>query len=154
VRRLADGRVVHVQITTDRADDDLAGVKTDADSYVHSVHPPRLLGIALGRLLHPKRRVAGPHRVVLVGHGSAEQRHDPVAHHLVDRALEAVNRLHHVFEDGIEDLARLLGITICEQLHRALEIGEEHSDLLALALEGALGREDLLGKVLRGVGRG
>ena len=38
--------------------------------------------------------------------------------------------------------------------HRALEVGEEHGDLLALAFEGALGGEDLLGKVLGGVGLG
>src|SRR5262249_33743677 len=40
------------------------------------------------------------------------------------------------------------GISVGEELHRALEVGEEHGDLLALALEGALGGEDLLGEVL------
>jgi hypothetical protein len=37
----------------------------------------------------------------------------------------------------IENLARLLGIAVGQQLHRALEIGEQHGDLFALALEGA-----------------
>ena len=46
------------------------------------------------------------------------------------------------------------GIAVGEQLHRALEIGEEHGDLLALAFEGALRGEDLLGEVLGGVGLG
>ena len=55
---------------------------------------------------------------------------------------------HHVFEDGVEQLARLLGITIREELHRALEIREEHGHLLALAFEGGLGGEDLLSEVL------
>ena len=59
--------------------------------------------------------------------------------------------LHHVFEDRVEELARLLGVTVGEQLHRALEVGEEHGDLLALALKGGLGGEDLLGEVLRRV---
>jgi hypothetical protein len=40
------------------------------------------------------------------------------------------------------------------QLHGALQIGEEHRDLLALAFESGLGDEDLLGQVLGGVGRG
>jgi hypothetical protein len=92
--------------------------------------------------------------VILVGQRRAEERHDPVAHHLVHRALEAVHGLHHAFEHGVEQLARLLGITIGEQLHRALQVGEEHGDLLALALEGGLGREDLLGQVFGGVGLG
>ena len=90
--------------------------------------------------------------MILVGERRAEERHDPVAHHLVDRALVAVDGLHHALEDGIEELARLLRIAVGEQLHRALEVGEEHGDLLALAFEGSLGGEDLLGEVLRRVG--
>ena len=89
--------------------------------------------------------------MVLVGDRRAEERHDAVAHHLVDGALVAVDGLHHPLEDGVEELAGLLGIAVGEQLHRALEVGEEDGDLLALALEGALGGEDLLGEVLRGV---
>ena len=99
---------------------------------------PDLLGVAPHRGLHVERRVAGPHRVVLVGERRAEERHDPVAHDLVDRALVAVDGLHHPLEDGIEELPRLLGVAVGEQLHRALEVGEEHRDLLALAFEGAL----------------
>jgi hypothetical protein len=63
-----------------------------------------------------------------------------------------VDRLHHPLENGIEDSARLLGIALGEQLHRAFEVGEEHGDLLALAFEGAPGGEDLLGEVARSVG--
>ena len=56
--------------------------------------------------------------------------------------------------DGIEQLARLLGIAVGEQLHRALEVGEEHGHLLALALQRGLRGEDLLGEVLGRVGLG
>ena len=52
---------------------------------------------------------------------------------------------------AVEDLARFLGIAVGEQLHRSLEVREEHGDLLALALERPLAREDLLGEVLGGV---
>ena len=110
------------------------------------------LGVPLHRLLHPQRRVARAHGVVLVGERRAEQRHDPVAHDLVDGALVAVDGLHHVLEHRVEELARLLGIAVGEQLHRALEVGEEDGDLLALALQGRLGGEDLLGEVLGRVG--
>jgi len=91
--------------------------------------------------------------VVVVGDGSAEERHYAIAHNLVDGALVAMDGLHHPLKHGVQDLARLLGITIREQLHRALEVGEEHGDLLAFALEGALGGENLLGKVFWGVRR-
>src|SRR5262249_29377600 len=46
----------------------------------------------------------------------------------------------------------LLRVAIGQELERALEVGEEDGDLLALALEGGPGGEDLVGKVLRGVG--
>jgi hypothetical protein len=60
--------------------------------------------------------------------------------------------LHHVFQYGIEDLASFLRIAVSEEFHRALEVGEQDSDLLALTFEGGLGREDFLGEVLRSVG--
>jgi plasmid stabilization system protein ParE len=60
----------------------------------------------------------------------------------------AMHRLHHPFEDRIENLPRFLGITIGQQLHRALEVGKEDGDLLALAFEGRFRVEDLLGEVL------
>src|SRR5262249_16510151 len=100
------------------------------------------------------RRIARAHRMILVRDRRAEQRHDAVAHHLVHGALVVVDGLHHVFENGIEKLPRLLGIAIGEQLHRPLEIGEEYRDLLSLALERGLRRQDLLGEVLRSIGLG
>ena len=113
---------------------------------------PRFLLIALYRFLHPQGRVARPYGMVLVGERRAEQRHDAVAHDLIDRALVAVHGLHHVLEDRIEELTRLLGITVREQLlGRSLHIREEHGDLLALALERTLRAEDPLDKVLGGV---
>jgi hypothetical protein len=36
---------------------------------------------------------------------------------------------------------------MCEQLHRALDVGEEDGDVLALALQGGPGGPDLLGEV-------
>jgi hypothetical protein len=143
VRRLADRGVVHVQIASDGTHDDLTGVESDSDLNVHAVSVTRVISVSLHRLLHPQRRIARPHGVILVRERRAKQRHDPIAHHLVDRALVAVDGLHHPLENGVEDLARLLGITIGEQFHRALEVGEEHGDLLALALQGALRGEDL-----------
>jgi hypothetical protein len=49
-----------------------------------------------------------------------------------------VDGVHHVLEHGIEELAGILGVALGQQLHRALEIGEEDGDLLALAFERGL----------------
>jgi hypothetical protein len=76
--------------------------------------------------------------MVLVGKRRAEQGHDPVAHHLVDGALVAMNGLHHPFEHRIEDLTRLLRVAVSEQLHRTFEVGEQHGDLLTLTFERGL----------------
>jgi len=62
--------------------------------------------------------------------------------------------LHHVLQHRVEELARLLGVAVGEQLHRSLEVSEENRDLLGLALQGGLGGEYLLGEVLGSVGLG
>jgi hypothetical protein len=92
--------------------------------------------------------------MLVVRQRCTEQRHDPVSHDLVDGAFVAMDRVHHPLQHGIENLARLLGVTIGEQFHRALEVCEEDRDLLALAFERGLRREDLLGEVLGRVGLG
>src|SRR5215468_7598670 len=140
--RLAHGRVVHAEIAAYRSDDGLARVNADPDLDGHAARPAEVLRELSDRLLHFKSGIARPHRMVLVGDGRAEERHDAVAHDLVHRALEAVDRLHHSLEHGIEDLPRLLGIAI----------GEEYCHLLALALERSPGEENAFGEMLRGVG--
>ena len=154
MRGLAHRGVVHAQITADRAHHDLARVEAEPDLDRSAFRAVNVFRVLLHRFLHPQRRVARPHGVILVGERRAEQRHDPVAHHLVDRALVAVDGLHHVLEDGVEELPRLLGISVGQQLHRALEVGEEDGDLLALALERGLRSQDRLGEVLGRVGLG
>src|SRR5262249_61657025 len=72
----------------------------------------------------------------------------PPPRSLLDRAHRALRRRHHPFEHGIEKPPRFLRIAVGEQLHGALEVGKEHSDLLALTFNGRLGVEDALGEVL------
>ena len=59
----------------------------------------------------------------------------------------AVHGVHHALQHRVEELARLLGIAVSQQFHRALQVGKEDGDLLALAFEGGLGGEDLLGQI-------
>jgi hypothetical protein len=151
VRGLPHRRVVHAEIAPYGADDDLSRVQADADVSAHGLGSPERLGVAGHGLLHLERRIAGAHGVVLVGDRRAEQRHDPIAHDLVDGPLIPVDRLHHSLEHRIEELSRLLGIAVDQELHRALQVGEEDRDLLALALECGLGGQNLLREMLRRV---
>jgi len=151
VRGLAHGGVVHAEIAADRAHHDVAGVEADADLDFHALGAAKLIRVAPDGVLHPERGIARAHGVIFMGERGAEERHDAVAHHLIHGALVAVDGVHHPLEHGVENLARLLGITVGEQLHGALEVGEEDGDLLALALEGGLRSQDLLGEVPGGI---
>jgi hypothetical protein len=57
-------------------------------------------------------------------------------------------------EETVEDAVPHLGIDLLREIHRPLQVGEEYSHLLSLALERATRREDLLGEVLRRIGAG
>ena len=50
--------------------------------------------------------------MVLVGKRRPKQSHDSIAQDMVDGSLEAVNRLHHVVENGIEELPGFLRIAV------------------------------------------
>src|SRR5262245_32188296 len=109
---LSNRCVVHLQVTPDGADNHLSGVQTHSYLYGNSLGPSYSLSVAFHRLLHPERRIASTYRMVLVRQGCSEQRHDPIAHHLVDCSFVTVDGLHHMFKDWVEDLSRLLRITI------------------------------------------
>ena len=152
-------RVVHAQVVADRADDDLAGVEAHAHREAEAVRAPQLVGVALELVAQMQRRVAGALRVVLVRDRRAEQRHDAVAGVLVDRALEAVHAVGEDREEALQDPVPLLGVELLGQLHRALHVGEQHRDLLALAFERASAtagscRRDAWGCRPRGPNRG
>ena len=46
----------------------------------------------------------------------------------------------------------LFRVEVADQLRRALEVGKQHRDLLALALQGAARGENLFGQMWRCVG--
>src|SRR5215469_8002182 len=89
--------------------------------------------------------------MILVGQWSSEERHDPVPRQLVDRALVAMDRLHHMLEERVQELPGLLGATVRQQLHRSLRVGEQDRDLLPFALKRGLRRQDALRQMVGGV---
>ena len=52
----------------------------------------------------------------------------------------------------IEELLGRFRVEVRDQLGRALEVGKQHRDLLALAFQGAAGGEDFLREIGRRVG--
>ena len=92
------------------------------------------VGIAMQFLLHRQRRMKCALRMVFMGDGRAEQGEDAVTGRLRNVAAVAMYRLHHKLQHRIDDRARLFGIEIAHQLGRALDVGEQRRDGLALAL--------------------
>jgi hypothetical protein len=84
-------RIVHAQVVSDLPDDHLARVEAHPDREADPALALELLHVPPQFLLQVQRRVTGTLRMILVRDRRAEQRHDPVAGVLVDRALEAMN---------------------------------------------------------------
>ena len=154
MRGLPHRAVVHAKVAADGAHHHLAGIHAHADLHAEAEAAFQIDGERADRLLHPERGIAGAGGMVFMGHRRAEQRHDAVTHDLIDRARVAVDGLHHALEHGIENQARFLGVALGHQLHGALEIGEHHSDLLALTLEGGASANDAIGEMGGRVGLG
>ena len=152
VRRLADGRVIHVQIIANGAHHHLTSVEPDTDLHRQPLRAPHLLSIALHGRLHGQRRIAGPRGVVLMRHRRPKQGHNAIAQHLVHGAFVAVHGLHHQVQGRVEEVPGRFRVEAGNQLRRAFDIGKQHGDLLALAFQGSAGSEDFLREMRRGVG--
>ena len=104
--------------------------------HLQAVRAADLLRIAAEAGLHRQGGVAGAHGMILMGQRGAKQGHNAVAQHLIDRALIAVDGVHHAVQGRIEQLPGVLGVAVRQEFHRAFEVGKQHGDLLALAFEG------------------
>jgi hypothetical protein len=92
--------------------------------------------------------------MVLMGDGGPEERHDAVTEKLVDRALVAVHLGQHEVEGSAHQAVDFLRVDPLGQRSEPRDIYEEDRDLLALAFERGLRREDAFGEVPGGVGLG
>ncbi|MNK78261.1 hypothetical protein D3C87_978840 [compost metagenome] len=89
--------------------------------------------------------------------GGSEEGHDGVADVLVDHAPEAVDGLGEDGEELVDDLGDFLGIQLLAHGREARDVGEEHRDDAAIALDlGLLGgaHRDRRGSGRRGRGWG
>ncbi len=151
VGRVAHGGVVHPEVAADASDHDETGVqplpRAEADAARRE-----LLPVVLERPGDAERGMDRPARMILVRDRRAEERHDPVPEELVHRALVAMDFREHEVEGTLHEPVDLFGIEALRQRREPGDVDEEDRHLLALALERARRREDLLGEVLRGVG--
>ena len=131
---MADRRVLDVLTGLDRAHHDFTGVHSDAHLQRRAALDAQAIGVAPHLLLHPERGVERALRMILMRDRRAEQREHAVAGRLHDVAAVAMRRVHHQRERRIDDRARFLGIEPLHQVHRALDVGEQRGDGLALAL--------------------
>ena len=113
-----------------------------------------LVGIAAQGVLHGQGGITGAYGVVFVGQRCPKQRHNAVAQHLVHRALVAVHGLHHGVQGRVQDGPGLFRVEVADQLRRALEVGKQHRDLLALPFKRGLGGEDFFGEIRGCIGEG
>ncbi len=143
-RGVTERGVVHPQVVADRPHHDQAAVDPGPDVHLGPC------GDAEG----------GQHRaprMILVRDRRPEQRHEPVAEELVDRALVAVHLGQGDAEEAVDDQVKFLRTQFRCQRARPHNVAEQHAHLLALTLDGAPHGQDLLADVPRGVahrGRG
>jgi hypothetical protein len=133
IGHMTDRHVLGMSTNLYRSHHHLARVHPDAGFNRNLALVPQTLGVATQFLLHRQRRMKCALRMVLVRDRRAEQSEDAVAGRLRYVTAIAMHRLHHKVQHRIDDRARLLGIQIAHQLGRALDIGEQRRDGLALA---------------------
>ena len=154
VRRLSDGRVLHIEIVADGAHHHLARMETDTDVHREALLPTNFLAVASHGFLHQESREAGANRMIFVGNRRTEKGHDAVSHDAGDRPLILVHCFHHAVDHRIEQPIRIFRVLIGDQLGRTLDVSKQHGDLLALTFEAFLGGKYSLGQMLGRVGLG
>ena len=135
IGHMTDRRVFRMASGLDRPHHHFARVHPDPRFNGNLALRAQTVGIATQLLLHRQRRMKCALRMVLVGDGRAEQCEDAVAGRLRNVAAVAMHRRHHKMQHRVDDRARLLGIEIAHQLGRALDVGEQRGDGLALAVD-------------------
>jgi hypothetical protein len=151
VHRVSLSRIVHAQIVPDAPHDHEAGVQTQTHLERHLPLPVDYLAVVLHGRLNIEGRVQCAYGMVFMGDRSAEQGHNPVTGELIDGPFVAMHNFRESGEAPVHDLMKRLGIEPFRQSAEPHDIGEEHGDLLALAFQRGLRRQDLLGEVFGGI---
>ena len=104
---------------------------------------------------HGKGASACAFGMVGLADGRSPERHDGVAHELVERAFMLEHDLRHGPQILVQQGHHFFGLVLLGKGREAADIGEEHGDLLAVAAELCLARvpdqfvHDALGHIAR-----
>ena len=136
--RIADHRVVDAARAADVADHDPPEV--DADPHADLRPAARLLGAVEGAHAggDGERRPAGPVRLIGNPVRRAPERHDGIAHVLVDDAALGLDAVGHHGEVPVEELGGGVRGHRLGQPAEVDEVGEQHRDLAVARLERVL----------------
>ncbi len=132
--------VIHPQVVTDRPHHHQAAVDPDPDLHL------RPFGDAEGG----KNRTAG---MILMRDRRPEQRHEPIAEELVDRALIAVHLGERHPEETVDHQVKLFRPQLRRKRTGPHYVAKKHAHLLALTLDRAPHGQDLLAEMPRRVTR-
>jgi hypothetical protein len=91
--------------------------------------------------------------MVLMGYRCTKQGHETIAQELIDGALIAVHLVERQFEETVQQGVHRLRPNVLCQSSRISQIAEQHRNLFAFAFESTAGGENLLSKMLRGIGK-
>src|SRR5262249_23646688 len=136
MRCLTEGGIVNIEIVIYGTNHDFAGVQADADLQSRFFRLAELSAMTSRFLLHRQGSVARTQRVVLVRQRRSEESHDAVTQYLVDGSFIAMHGIHHEMQHRIDDLLRLFGIAVFDQLHRVPDVGKENGDLFPFSFQG------------------
>jgi hypothetical protein len=133
--RVALRGIVGTRVVADRPDDDLAGVQAHAHREVEAAPAAELVAERAQPVAQMQGSETGALSVILVGDRRTEESHDAIAGVLIDGPCVAVHAVVENVEEAIEHLVPFLGTEPLRQVHRVLNVGEQHGDLLVLALD-------------------
>ncbi len=132
---LTDRRVTH-WARTGLTGNHLTRIQANPQLQHDTVTALNLGGQALCLLLDIQRGQARAESVILQRDRRPEQRHDPIAGELIDRAAVALHDDRCAVHQLGHDLAQPLRTHRRRDPHRPHHIGEQHSDLLVLGMLG------------------
>jgi hypothetical protein len=135
IHRIAERGVLHSQIGADAADDDRAGMQPDSHAQRNAQARFEIGVDALERGLHPERGAHRACRIVLVRNRRAEECHDPVAQHFVNRSFVFVDFAGECFERAVNEIVNLFGIEFFGDGGKAADVGEENGDVAAFPFD-------------------
>jgi len=152
IRGVAYRGVDHSQVVANLPYDHGAGVHSNPHGK-RGGRGARNFGLSIANAaLDAERREHRASSMVLVCEWSTKQRHEAVSKELVDGAFVPMDLSEREVEETVEETVHRLATNPLGEGGGVDDVAEEHRHMLALAFEGALGREDLLGKMLGSVG--